>query len=415
MIFHHQTFPVHYIQNDSDYLARILHDHCDEQDGFTICIVVLSTRRTPEAKKALNDAFKAAYGGATLKDFVLVDDREKLKQVFGDTHSITFDVGVEIQRHPFQNALRVWSEKNRDPDKTDCISDTCMVGQELENVRYVQHEDTYLAQELHDHCDGKDNWSMWIIILTTRRGDPIKAIDEAFQSQYKNVTLKEYIKKPLVDRKYAPSEKSKPYDDLLFALVNDSMTVFSMYLGKYFDLQDETFIIMIFIQIDDRVKLKQVYGEQHNHSFDDARGVQRHPFQNALRVWAEKNRDPDKTACISDTCVVGEELENERPLWNKKTRDQLEYILMKESYSGSRSSIHCYGILYETVDIPRADFIKDITRSIDNHDLVDLYTSLDNWSMWIIILTTRRGDPLKAIDEAFKSQYKNVALKDYIK
>lgn len=65
--------------------------------------------------------------------------------------------------------------------------------------------------------------------------------------------------KPLVDPKYIPLQNTKPFDDLVFALVNDPLTVFSMYLGHYLDGKDETYIIMIFIQIDDRVKFKQTY------------------------------------------------------------------------------------------------------------------------------------------------------------
>lgn len=68
-------------------------------------------------------------------------------------------------------------------------------------------------------------------------------------------------------------------------------------------------------------------------------------------------------------------LSADRPKWNKD-RDQLEYILMKQSLGDSKNSIHCYGTLRECIQVPRSDFIKDITRSIDNHDLVDIYTTL---------------------------------------
>lgn len=67
------------------------------------------------------------------------------------------------------------------------------------------------------------------------------------------------LQKALVDPNYYPLKNTKPYDDLLFALVNDSLTIFSKYLGYYLDGKDETTIIMIFIQIDDRVKFKQTY------------------------------------------------------------------------------------------------------------------------------------------------------------
>ncbi|XP_065224149.1 uncharacterized protein LOC135848240 [Planococcus citri] len=62
-------------------------------------------------------------------------------------------------------------------------------------VNYIQNQDQYLAQKLHDYCDGRDNWAIWIIILSTRRGDPMKSIDTAFQGLYQNVTLKDYIAK----------------------------------------------------------------------------------------------------------------------------------------------------------------------------------------------------------------------------
>ncbi|KAL6951920.1 hypothetical protein U1Q18_047041 [Sarracenia purpurea var. burkii] len=66
------------------------------------------------------------------------------------------------------------------------------------------------------------------------------------------------------------------------------MTVFSKYLGKYLDLKDASFIITIFIQVDDREKLKQVYDDQHEHSFNKACKRQRRPFRYALRAWAKK-------------------------------------------------------------------------------------------------------------------------------
>ena len=70
------------------------------------------------------------------------------------------------------------------------------------------------------------------------------------------------MQKPLVDPNYVPVQKTKPYDDLLFALVNDSFTVFSKYLGYYLEGKDETFIIMIFIQIDDRLGFIDVFNSR---------------------------------------------------------------------------------------------------------------------------------------------------------
>ena len=40
------------------------------------------------------------------------------------------------------------------------------------------------------------------------------------------------------------------------------MTVFSMYLGHYLDRKDAAYIIMIFIQIDERLEFKKVYDER---------------------------------------------------------------------------------------------------------------------------------------------------------
>ena len=62
----------------------------------------------------------------------------------------------------------------------------------------------------------------------------------------------------------------------------------------------------------------------------------------------------------------------ERSKWKEKCRDGLEYVLMKKAYEDSRISIHCYGTQYEN----KRNFIDDIKSCIDNHDLVDLYTSL---------------------------------------
>ena len=67
----------------------------------------------------------------------------------------------------------------------------------------------------------------------------------------------------------------------------------------------------------------------------------------------------------------------ERSKWNDKSRDGLEYILMKEGYEDSKLSVNAYG---KGTEHPR-DFIEDIKSNIKNHDLVDLYTSLGkkNW------------------------------------
>lgn len=70
--FFTKPFAARYIQNDNDYLVRILHDHCDSQDNFTIWILVLSIRRTPEAIEALNNSFKAAFDGRNLIDRIFV-------------------------------------------------------------------------------------------------------------------------------------------------------------------------------------------------------------------------------------------------------------------------------------------------------------------------------------------------------
>ncbi|XP_065223681.1 uncharacterized protein LOC135847875 [Planococcus citri] len=240
--------------------------------------------------------------------------------------------------------------------------------------------------------------------------------------------------KPLVDPKYIPLQSCNPYDDLVFALINDRMTVYSMYLGEYLFNRDETFIIMVFVQVDDRTAFIDLYNKQHTVIFDDARRSNRHPFQNALRVWAEENRQGSPPECaINGCCSKGQFLQDERSLWNKKKRDDLEYVLMKQSFDDSKCSIHCYGT---RMPEQPANFLDDIKNNIDNQDLVDLYSSLvnyiqnqdeylakklhdycngqDNWAVWIIILSTRRGDPMKLIDTAFQGLYQNVTLKDYI-
>ena len=63
----------------------------------------------------------------------------------------------------------------------------------------------------------------------------------------------------MVDPKFVPVNKTKPYDDLLFALVSDFETIYSKYIGHYMNIKDLNYIVMIFIQIGDREKFKKTY------------------------------------------------------------------------------------------------------------------------------------------------------------
>ncbi|XP_065224853.1 uncharacterized protein LOC135848783 [Planococcus citri] len=240
--------------------------------------------------------------------------------------------------------------------------------------------------------------------------------------------------KALSDTNHIPVENTKPYDDLIFALVNDSMTIFSKYLGHYLHFKDETYIIMIFIQIDDRVKFKQTYDGQHGRCFDDARKDQRHPFSNALRVWALGNRvDVSIYKDKDDSCDQGNWLTGEKETWNKKSRTGLEGMLMKHTIEYARRGLECYGKSY----VPTPHILDDIKAIITNHDLVDLFTSLvryiqddsdylagilhdhcddkDNFTLWIVVLSTRRTpQAMKCLDKAFQAAYNGVKLKDFI-
>lgn len=71
-MFNINYFTARYIIDENDYLARILHDHCDDKDNFALWIIVLTTRRTVDEIKALDSSFQKAYEGVTLKNYILV-------------------------------------------------------------------------------------------------------------------------------------------------------------------------------------------------------------------------------------------------------------------------------------------------------------------------------------------------------
>ncbi|XP_065224642.1 uncharacterized protein LOC135848628 [Planococcus citri] len=238
--------------------------------------------------------------------------------------------------------------------------------------------------------------------------------------------------KNLVPPDYEPLKNTSAYQDLLFALVNDVLTVFSKYMGRYLDLKDETMIIMIYAQIDDREGFKHRYDDQHKRCFDDARRDQRHPFANSLKVWSEYNRCPNSDYPSLYTCTYGINLFGDRKNWDDRSRRKLEDALMILPGDQSKGILYCYGKDKET---PQPSIIKDIHNHIHNDDLKDLYTTLvryiqdandylaeklhdycdgrDNWAMWIIVVTRCREDT-KGLDESFQKRYNGVTLKQYL-
>ncbi|XP_065224051.1 uncharacterized protein LOC135848167 [Planococcus citri] len=235
----------------------------------------------------------------------------------------------------------------------------------------------------------------------------------------------------LIKEKYLPNhKKNPPFKDLCFALVNDPVTVLTMFLGEFLHRKDETFIIIVLTLCQDRSTMHYIYDHTHKNHLNKRRRKQRHPFANLMKVWIDRDRDPEGSAFTpQDIQKDVDSMKNEYPHW-KKTRDSIENTLIKKCYNFSLSVVQEFEAdLKITIE-------EAISQKIKNHDLVDAYTSLamyvkdkynymattlqkycdgkDRWAVWIMMIGSTDPADWPKIDVAFKKINKNVSLKDHI-
>ncbi|XP_065222136.1 uncharacterized protein LOC135846782 [Planococcus citri] len=169
-------------------------------------------------------------------------------------------------------------------------------------------------------------------------------------------------------------EENPVFKDLCFGLVNDPITVLTMYLGEFLHNRDETFIIIVLTLCQEMSAMHFIYNHRHKNGLTNRRKKQRHPFSNLMKVWVENDRDPEDTAFTTDDVKnKAESLENEYPHW-KETRDELENTLIRKSLKFGLAVIEKF---HDDLKISIEDAIK---QKIKNHDLVDAYTSLGKFS-----------------------------------
>ncbi|XP_065224998.1 uncharacterized protein LOC135848858 [Planococcus citri] len=237
--------------------------------------------------------------------------------------------------------------------------------------------------------------------------------------------------KRLIHEKYKPWHKKNPiFKDLCFALVNSPIFVMAMYLGEFLHRKDETYIIMVLTLVQNRGEMHYIYNHTHKRSLTKRRRKQRHPFANLMKVWLDRDRDPEGSAFTpQDITKDVESMKKEYHKW-KKTRDSLENTLIKKSFKFALEVINQF-------ETDEKILIKDaIKKKIKNHDLVDAYTSLalyvkdrneymatilfnhcdgkDRWAVWIMMIGFINPNDWPDIDEAFKKISNGVSLKDHI-
>ncbi|XP_065225786.1 uncharacterized protein LOC135849335 [Planococcus citri] len=215
------------------------------------------------------------------------------------------------------------------------------------------------------------------------------------------------------------------FTDLCYGLVKNEANVISGYLKNSLldGFREQTVVAMVLTK--DMQAMIATYNNVFCNEFKDDRKSQCHPFENMLRVWVEKSRDPIEKGELNQdevTQAANALIAEQRAGGWKENRDQIELVLMKKSIKYARKVIE----LFEQADgKPIEDTISEnIKGHKDARKLEDAYVSLaryikdkykyiadilrkfsdgaDHWAIWVMCIAVVHPQEWPKVDQAFK-------------